>query len=311
MSITFHTWIAAGLCLLFSACSKDLLLDSRFVKKDQLGTLLPEFMKQNKGIDLYKDFQKRKIYRIVFEEKFVNNNSIRQKDNLPKETPLPTENYYNARGNYQELYLVRYEKTYPDTIDRIEIRKENDILVSTIKKIDTVYTETMFVFYSFKFDAEKKCIGAAPIRIGKMSTYSESNGKYLPANSIRLNYEVTMKKKKGSDTELEIAAVKKSKEPIQFVLSKNTDEHIVVSRIVAQHNNKIGGEKPLIFDMEKMRIMPGSKGLEFKRWRQYCAKSDKTREFQCYEIEDGIYTIKDGGPYRTLEECCGFCNCDE
>jgi hypothetical protein len=307
-----YTIVAYGtLFLMLCACKSTILPNYTFVK-DGFGKQFPEFMKLHPEIDLYRNFDRRKVYKLVFEEKFVDNRSIRQTANLPKEAPIETENYFDPKGNYQELYLVKYEDTLMGKTRSPEVKKQHDtLMVVNSQELDTIFYRSMFIFYSFKFNAKKECIGAAPIRIGKMGRYLKNNTSDSLAQYIALDHVVDVQAEKiqGQDDKynFKIGSIKKNKEPVWFILSVNTDERVVVSKIVSNHKNKIGGQKPLIYDM---KIIPGGKLLEFKRVAtQQCYYFEKSSEFYCHEIKEKGIGERVSGPHYQLAECCEHCDC--
>ncbi|HEV8286282.1 MAG TPA: hypothetical protein VGQ09_18370 [Chitinophagaceae bacterium] len=172
-------------------------------------------MPQIAGID---DFSIRsiKVYRAYLEEKLVEREAIPEYKLINIESKQPSVELVNTR-NHHELYLF---EILPDT-----------------KQADTVY-----VFLATSFNARGQCLGLGPAYLGFLRIDQLVIKKILKISRKDDVYQLKAKKR----TDLIFLA----EEELPQLL--NTSSPIRIKQIIRLDPNKIGGEKPIVFTIEKI-----------------------------------------------------------
>jgi hypothetical protein len=183
-------------------------------KKDITKNFFAE-VPQIAGID---DFSIRsiKVYRAYLEEKLVEREAIPEYKLINKESKQPSVKLVTSR-NHHELYLF---EILPDT-----------------KQLDTVY-----VFLATSFNARGQCLGLGPAYLGFLRIDQLVIKKILKISRKGDVYQLKARKK----TDLIFLAEEELPQPL------NTSSPIRIKQIIRLDPNKIGGEKPIVFTIEKI-----------------------------------------------------------
>jgi hypothetical protein len=183
------------------------------------------------------------VYISSFSEKFIEKDHLLEYTELNDSTKTPFVSYWKVDGYSQDLYLLKYEFIYSTT------NKE------TGKSFD--FPTQAAVFFSVKHNGSGNTLGITPCYFGIINEED---------NLIAFDTELSLKKDKDH---FYLKLIKKSKKmnglmfiPADFPLTPKTPEDkFNIEKIVRVDPNKVGGYKPLVFDMSN--IFHDSNALQF------------------------------------------------
>ena len=196
------------------------------------------------GQTVTKKASKLEIYLTTFSEKYFEKNDLLEYSELNDSTKLPFAKYWSVQGYSQGLYLIRYPFTY--TIISKKTGKSFDYAVEGV------------VFFSIKYNSNGSTLGIMPAYFGIVNQED---------NLILFDTPLTLKKDKDKyflerekkDKGLNGLLFIPADFPTQPVQSGQT---LIIKKIVNLDPNKIGGYKPLVFDIGKIFRDPNA--LEFR-----------------------------------------------
>lgn len=182
------------------------------------------------------------VYVSSFREKFIENDDLLEYSELNDSGKTSSVDYWNVNGYSQNLYLVKYDFSYS-----VKNKKGEPIDIPVIGA----------VFFSLKRNGQNKVTGITPCYFG---TVDEDE------NLITFDTELTLAKKDGT---FYLKAIKKKKNvkgllfmPANFPSSPATpDDTFTIEKIVKLDANKVGGVKPLVFNINK--ILKDANALQF------------------------------------------------
>ena len=183
------------------------------------------------------------VYISSFSEKFIERDHLLELTELNDSTQIPFTTYMSVFGYSQDLYLLKYEFVYSVTIEN-----------SDQSFLDTTQA---VVFFSIKHNKNNNTIGVTPCYFGTINSED---------NLIDFNTELSLKKDKNHYF---LKSIKKSKRmnglsfmPADFPSEPKTGkDKFNVEKILRLNPNKIGGYKPLVFDVTK--IFHDANALQF------------------------------------------------
>jgi hypothetical protein len=184
-----------------------------------------------------------RMYRTVFREYQVEKNNVLEYSVINDSSKKERVTYKEFIGYWQEIYLFR-------------LPAEND-------------KNESFVYFSVRFraainketrKADTVCIGFGPSYLGRL---------YARENEYVIHFEKTLKPVK---TQGHFELDTKKRADLKFVIRKKeySSDMFKVSRIVSAENNKIGGDKNLVYETES--IFNDSLGLTFYYLRSFTLK---------------------------------------
>lgn len=183
------------------------------------------------------------VYKSSFSEKYIEKDHLLEFTELNDSTQIPFVTYEKVFGYSQDLYLLKYQFTYLSTNKK------------TGKNFD--FTTPAAIFFSVKHNGRGDTIGVTPCYFGIINEEDDL---------IAFETELSLKKNKGH---YYLKPLKKSKKmhgvmfmPADFPSNpQGPEEKFNIEKIVRLDPNKVGGYKPLIFDISK--IFRDENGLQF------------------------------------------------
>ncbi len=183
------------------------------------------------------------VYISSFSEKFIEKDNLLEFTELNDSTKIPFVTYKGVTGYSQDLYLLKYEFTYQ------QINKR------TGKSFD-VPTQAA-IFFSVKHNGRGNSIGITPCYFGIINEEDDL---------IAFDTQLSLKKNKGH---YYLRLLKKNKKmdglifmPADFPSKpKTVEDKINIEKVVRLDPNKVGGYKPLVFDIKN--IFHDSNALQF------------------------------------------------
>jgi len=183
------------------------------------------------------------VYISSFSEKFIEKDHLLELTELNNSTRIPFVTYMGVFGYSQDLYLLKYDFVYSMTNENHEKSLS-----------DTVHA---VVFFSIKHNKNNNTIGVTPCYFGTVNTDD---------NLIAFETELSLKKDKDHYF---LKPLRKSKKingvsfiPADFPSNpKTANDKFNIEKIVRLNPNKVGGYKPLIFDIAK--IFHDANALQF------------------------------------------------
>ena len=174
------------------------------------------------------------VYVSSFSEKFIEKDRLLEFTELNDSTKTPFVTYDEVDGYSQDLYLLKYEFTY-STISK-----------KTGKALN--FPAKAAVFFSIKRNGRGNTIGITPCYFGIINEEDDL---------IAFNTELVLKK---DNDHYYLKPLKKSKKmngllfmPADFPLTPQTPEDkFNIEKIVRLDPNKVGGYKPLVFDISNI-----------------------------------------------------------
>ena len=191
------------------------------------------------GMPLYREPVTKKatnveVYISSFSEKFIEKDHLLEFTELNDSTKIPFATYLGVNGYSQDLYLLKYEFTYTGTNK------------STGKTFEVPAKAA--IFFSVKHNGSGNTIGITPCYFGIINEEDDL---------IAFDTELSLKKDKDH---YYLKPLKKSKKmngllfmPADFPSNPKTPEDkFNIEKIVRLDPNKVGGYKPLVFDISKI-----------------------------------------------------------
>lgn len=199
------------------------------------------------GSDVYlnqpvtKKADKLEIYVSSFSEKYIEKDNLLEFTELNDSTTLPHISYLGVEGYSQDLYLLKYAFEYS-----VKNKNGKSFQVPVIGAI----------FFAVKRNGQGNTIGVTPCYFGIVNTED---------NVIAFDRELSLKKA-GNAYFLNPKRKKKNYDGILFIPTEtlavsHLSAIINIEKIVRLDPNKIGGYKPLVFDISK--IFHDPKALQF------------------------------------------------
>ncbi|MEO8763659.1 MAG: hypothetical protein ABI416_05200 [Ginsengibacter sp.] len=174
------------------------------------------------------------VYVSSFGEKFIEKDHVLEFTEINDSSRIPVVNYLGITGYSQELYLLKYDFTYSTTSKK------------TGKTLD-VPTQAA-VFFSVKHNSRGNAIGITPCYFGIINEED---------TLIAFDTELVLKK---DNDRYYLKLLNKNKKmngllfiPASFPSTQPTIEtKFTIEKIVRLDPNKVGGHKPLVFDISKI-----------------------------------------------------------
>lgn len=235
-------FIIAAIC--FAGCVEQRILFD--FKKD----VNQNFFKEIPGLSdvpyinypVTKKADKIEIYVSSFREKFIENDDLLEYSELNDKSKIPAVDYWTVNGYSQNLYLLKYEFTY-------SAKNKKDKLID----IPVVGA----IFFSLKRNGQNKITGITPCYFGIVDE---------DENLMNFNTELTVEKT-GNTFYLKFPKRKRNVNgllfmPANFPSNPTTqDDTFNIEKIVNLDANKVGGYKPLVFNINK--ILKDPNALQF------------------------------------------------
>jgi hypothetical protein len=177
---------------------------------------------------------KVEVYISSFSEKFIEKDRLLEFTELNDSTQIPFATYLGVTGYSQDLYLLKYEFTYSG------INKKTG-------KIFEVPADAA-IFFSVKHNGSGDTIGITPCYFGIINDED---------NLIAFDTELSLKKDKGHYY-LKLQKRNKKMNGLLFMPAdfpptpKTIEDKFNIEKIVRLDPNKVGGHKPLVFDISKI-----------------------------------------------------------
>lgn len=174
------------------------------------------------------------VYLSSFSEKFIEKDHLLEFTELNDSTEIPFTTYWSVSGYSQDLYLLKYEFTYSGTNPK------------TGKTFNVPIQAA--VFFSVKRNGTGNTIGITPCYFGIINKED---------TLIAFDTELSLKKDEGH---YYLKPLKKNKKmngllfmPANFPPPpQSPGDKFNIGKIVRLDPNKVGGYKPLIFDISKI-----------------------------------------------------------
>jgi hypothetical protein len=272
------------LSFFFTSCKvKETFLKESFITSDGTYKKLEEFIQLSQPADLIKHVSDIQVYKLVFTEQYFINNGVLQVATIPANSKATTENYIGIQGHRQVLYLVKlidretrqYAVTISDTVTGDD---------KTVMRDTSIVKGTALVFYSMKLTADGDHIGFNSIKAGNVSRKRRSNTDTTFIEAADLVYDIEVENdvetrvkrpalsrsekrklfysRNRYDYQLRITGIKRNEaERYLFVFSQDTEDRLVLEKVVSRHENKIGGSNYLVYKLDE--VMPDKQKLEF------------------------------------------------
>lgn len=182
------------------------------------------------------------VYVSSFRERFVESDNLLEYTELNDDSKVHAADYWSIIGYSQNLYLVKYKFSY-------SFKTKNGKLIETPAE--------GVVFFSVKHNSRGNTTGVTPCYFGIIDE---------DENLIGFNTPLTLEKSDGKFY-LKPHPNKKSRNGILFMPASfpenptTTNGNLKIEKIVNLDPNKIGGYKPLVFDIGK--IFKDSNALSF------------------------------------------------
>lgn len=177
-----------------------------------------------------------KLYTAVYRESYIESNQLLEWTELHDSSRIPRVDYYKVFGHSTRLFMGSLH-TYPDDIKGI-------------------------VFFSARFNYENQCLGFGPAYFGILDT---------AMGTAAFTTVLDMKRKDGI-FKLKTAAVQNRKSGILFVADEfhhggmiNHRKPVKVEKIVLLDPNKIGGNKPVVFNVKQ--VLQDDKAMQFRYFK--------------------------------------------
>jgi hypothetical protein len=170
------------------------------------------------------------VYVSSFRERFIENENLLEFTELNDDSKIPSVDYWSDNGYVQNLYLIKYKFTYAVTT------KKGKIVESPAEGV---------VFFSVRHNGRGYTTGISPCYFGIIDP---------DENLIGFDVELILKKANGKYY-LKAQPNKKNRNGLLFMPAnfpsnpKKEDEKFTIEKIVKLDPNKIGGNKPLVFDI--------------------------------------------------------------
>jgi len=195
------------------------------------------------GQPVTKSASELEVYLTTFSEKYFEKDGLLEYSVLNDSTKLPFARYWSVQGYSQGLYLIRYPFTY--TIISKKTGKSFDYVVDGV------------VFFAIKYNSNGSTLGIMPAYFGIVNEED---------NLILFDTPLTLKKDKDNyylqrgkkDKGLNGLLFMPADFPAQPV---HLGQTLTIKKIVNLDPNKVGGYKPLVFDIAKIFRDPNA--LEF------------------------------------------------
>lgn len=179
-----------------------------------------------------KKASKIEVYISSFREKYIEKDHLLEYTELNDDSKTPSAGYRSVDGYSQDLYILKYEFTYAVT------RREKTLEVPT----------EAAVFFSVKHNGRGDTIGVTPCYFGIINTED---------NVIAFDTKLSLKKE-GNNYYLKLHKKKKNLNGLLF-MPANFPAHpsksktkLNIEKVVKLDPGKIGGYKPLVFDIAKI-----------------------------------------------------------
>ncbi len=201
-----------------------------------------EFFKELPGIgdanylgqQVTKKAKNVEVYISTFSEKFIEKDHLLEFTELNDNTKIPFVTYVGIEGYSQDLYLLKYDFSY-----EVENKKTNKSF--EVPAIGAV-------FFSVKHNGAGHTLGVMPCYFGIINEED---------NLVAFDTELSLKK---SEQQYFLKLHKKSIRsngllfmPANFPAKPTSNKDKVnIKKIVRLNANKVGGYKPLVFDIEKI-----------------------------------------------------------
>jgi hypothetical protein len=187
-----------------------------------------------------KKADKIEIYVSTFREKFIENDDLLEYSELNEVSKIPSVDYWDVNGYSQNLYLIKYEFVYS----------------TKTKNGEFIDSAVCAIFFSLKRNGQNKITGITPCYFGVVDE---------DENVITFDTELTLAK---TNSNFYLKPQKKKKDikgllfmPANFPSDPTTDDTLNIEKIVNLDGNKIGGYKPLVFNINK--ILKDPNALQF------------------------------------------------
>ncbi len=183
------------------------------------------------------------IYLSTFDEKYVEKDNLLEYTELNDSTTIPFARYWEVDGYSQDLYLLKYSFTY--TVTNKETGKSFDSPTDGV------------LFFTVKHNGRGNTLGITPCYFGIVN--EEDN---------LIIFDTPLSLKKDND-QYYLKLQKRNKKlngllfmPADFPPQpKGPEQKFNIEKIVRLDPNKVGGYKPLVFDISKIFHDPNA--LEF------------------------------------------------
>jgi len=193
------------------------------------------------GFNVTKKASKAEIYVSSFREKFIEKDNLLEYTELNDDSKISSVPYWEINRYSQNLYLLKYQFTY--TITQKE--KSFDVPVEAA------------VFFAVKYNANNDVLGITPCYFGTINKED---------NLIHFDTPLSLQKN-NEQYFLKMQNKRKTMTGLLFMPADFTDSPIVsetklnIGKIVRLDANKVGGNKPLIFNISE--IFHDSTALQF------------------------------------------------
>jgi hypothetical protein len=230
--------IISFVCMLaFSSCMEQKILFrfNRDVNKDFFKAM--PGIGDNKYADsaISKPAKQIQLYRSSFREKYVEKDNLLELTELNDSSEINDARYMNVKGYSQDLYLLKYEFAYT----------ENDIPVSAA------------IYFSVKHNGRGETIGITPCYFGIINNKKNLIAFTTNLSVVKEKDTFYLKPLPGSRNKRDLIFMP-ANFPAEPVALKSTFN---IKKIVRLDANKIGGNKPLVIDINS--IFKDSNALQF------------------------------------------------
>jgi hypothetical protein len=182
---------------------------------------------------------KAEVYVSSFRERFIENDDLLEYSELNDQSKIPAVDYWDVNGYSQNLYLLKFEFTYS-----VKDREGNTVDISAVGA----------VFFSVKRNGQNKVTGITPCYFG---TVDEDE------NLINFDTELTLENK-DDNFYLKLHKKKKNVKGLLFMPADfpanptSQSDKFNIKKIVQLDPNKVGGHKPLVFNINKVLKDPNA-----------------------------------------------------
>lgn len=197
------------------------------------------------GQPVTKKADKIEVYLASFSEKYFEKDDLLEFSELNDSTALPFAHYLAVKGYSQGLYLIKYSFTYSVTNEK------------TGKSFDNMADGV--VFFAIKQNGAGNTLGIMPAYFGIVNEED---------NLIAFATPLTLKKDKGKYY-LKQQRRNKNLNGLLFMPAgfpaapAKPGQSLTIEKIVNLDPNKIGGYKPLVFDISKIFHDPHAMEFHF------------------------------------------------
>lgn len=184
------------------------------------------------GNTVSKKASKAELYVSSFREKFIEKDNLLETTELNDNSKIPSVAYWEANGYSQNLYLLKYDFTYTIT------QKE--------KSFDAPVEAA--VFFSVKYNGSGDVLGITPCYFGTINRED---------NLINFDTELLLQKD-NSHYYLKMQKKKKNMNGLLFIPGNfvnqpvESETKLNIEKIVKLNSNKVGGNKPLVFNISEI-----------------------------------------------------------